>query len=211
MTRRTGNDLAQLRLEFSAKKSAIRSRLAEFAAVPEAEYFYELVYCLLTPQSSAINAASVVSHLRQADQENRTVELAPLLRQKLHYIRFHNTKARRITVVREQMPMITATIRSTVEAAQLRDWLVDHVNGFGLKEASHFLRNIGRRNLAILDRHILRNLVRYRVIRSMPKTLTPRRYLLIEKRFARFADRSGMTMDELDLLFWSRETGQILK
>ena len=81
----------------------------------------------------------------------------------------------------------------------------------GWKEASHFLRNIGHRNLAILDRHILRNLVRAGVLHRLPKTLTAKRYLLIEEKFKDFAERMDIPMDELDLLFWSMETGEILK
>jgi N-glycosylase/DNA lyase len=88
---------------------------------------------------------------------------------------------------------------------------VVNVKGMGWKEASHFLRNIGYRDLAILDRHILRNLKLHGVIRSYPASLTPKRYLAIEKAFERFASAVGIPMDELDLLFWSRETGTILK
>ena len=81
------------------------------------------------------------------------------------------------------------------------------MKGLGWKEASHFLRNIGYRDLAILDRHILRNLRRHRIIRTLPKTLTPSRYRAIEGKFRAFAGAIGIPMDELDLLFWSRETG----
>ncbi|HXX65011.1 MAG TPA: DNA lyase, partial [Bacteroidota bacterium] len=89
--------------------------------------------------------------------------------------------------------------------------LVANVDGLGWKEASHFLRNIGHRDLAILDRHILRNLRRYGVIGSLPKSLTAARYLKIERKFLQFARAIGLSIDELDLLFWSRETGAILK
>ncbi|MEK9139334.1 MAG: DNA lyase, partial [Bacteroidota bacterium] len=92
-----------------------------------------------------------------------------------------------------------------------RAWLVKNVKGLGWKEASHFLRNIGHHNLAILDRHILKNLKRHNVIRTLPKTLTAKRYLTIEKKFLAFSQHLGISMDELDLLFWSRETGEILK
>jgi len=102
-------------------------------------------------------------------------------------------------------------ILQTGDSRALRAWLVAKVNGLGWKEASHFLRNIGHRNLAILDRHILRNLVRIRVIRSLPTTLTPSRYLAIERAFLLFADKFDIPMDELDLLFWSKETGKIMK
>ena len=42
----------------------------------------------------------------------------------------------------------------------LRNFIAENVKGYGLKEASHFLRNIGKSDnqIAILDRHILRNL-----------------------------------------------------
>lgn len=52
------------------------------------------------------------------------------------------------------------------------------------KEASHFLRNVGfGENIAILDRHILRNLVKLEVIDELPKTLTPKLYLEIEEKW----------------------------
>ncbi len=211
MNNRRAALLNQLRTDFSTKREAIRTRLEEFARVPPEEYFYELVYCLLTPQSSAVHAATVVALLRNADLEERKLDLAELLRHDAHYIRFHNTKARRILAAREQIPLVVAKIQQTPDAVELRSWLVSSVDGFGLKEASHFLRNIGRLNLAILDRHILRNLRRYDVIRAIPKTLTPKRYFSIERSFLRFAETTGISLDELDLLFWSRETGQILK
>ncbi|MFI5201154.1 MAG: DNA lyase, partial [Candidatus Kapaibacterium sp.] len=80
-----------------------------------------------------------------------------------------------------------------------------------MKEASHFLRNIGVRGLAILDRHILKHLKRLGVIKLIPTSLTKKRYLEIEKRWKKFADRVGISIDELDLLFWSIETGEIRK
>jgi N-glycosylase/DNA lyase len=94
----------------------------------------------------------------------------------------------------------------------LREWLVKNVKGLGYKEATHFLRNVGRSNgLAILDRHILRNLKRYGAIRAIPKTLSKKEYFRIERRFREFADAVGIPIDELDLLFWSMETGEIRK
>jgi N-glycosylase/DNA lyase len=110
-----------------------------------------------------------------------------------------------------QMQAIEATLVNGFTSEELREWLVTNVKGLGWKEASHFLRNIGHRNLAILDRHILRNLEKYSVIRSLPKRLTKKEYLRIEEKFRRFAIAVGLSMDELDLLFWSMETGKVLK
>jgi N-glycosylase/DNA lyase len=201
----------ELRREFRQKKDAIHRRLDDFAAVRPEDYFYELVYCLLTPQSSAVNAGKAVEALKAEEQSGASVDVAELLRRRAHYIRFHNTKARHLTAAREKFPEIAAIIIPGSPGHELRAWLVGNVRGLGWKEASHFLRNIGHRDLAILDRHILKNLLKHAVLRSIPATLTPKRYLAIEARFARFAAEIGMSIDELDLLFWSRETGEILK
>lgn len=48
-------------------------------------------------------------------------------------------------------------------------------------------------------------------IRSLPKALSRKNYLSIEQQFMRFAERFGIPLDELDLLFWSMETGVIRK
>ena len=93
-----------------------------------------------------------------------------------------------------------------------RRWLVENVKGMGYKEASHFLRNIGcGGGLAILDTHILKNLVYYKVIKKIPSSMNPSLYLSIEKRMMRFSRRIGIPMEAMDLLFWSQETGHIFK
>jgi len=189
----------------------IRERLRQFAAVPEAEYFFELVYCLLTPQSSARHAATAVEELRKADRWDDQPFLAGVLARGSAYIRFHNTKARRIVEARRRFPAIERHLGLLDDAEVQRQWLVTNVSGMGWKEASHFLRNIGRRNLAILDRHILKNLARHRVLTTPAGSLTQRRYTAIEQEFRRFGSTLGIPIDELDLLFWSRETGEILK
>jgi N-glycosylase/DNA lyase len=85
------------------------------------------------------------------------------------------------------------------------------VNGFGMKEASHFLRNIGFRGLTILDRHILKLLVVCCVYTKAPEVNTVAKYLKVENEFLNFAQKEGYNVDELDLLFWSMKTGEILK
>ena len=94
---------------------------------------------------------------------------------------------------------------------EVREWLIKNVKGIGYKEASHFLRNIGFKNMAILDRHILKNLRSNSIIKEIPKTLTRNRYLDIEKSFISFSKKLDITIDEMDLLFWSAETGKIFK
>lgn len=211
MSARRYRYVEELRAAHRRRRSDIRRRLAEFAAVPREEHFFELAYCLLTPQSSAVNAARAVEALRQAGCWDRPATSARILRKASAYIRFHNTKARRLADAHAAFGKIADTIDTVSDARELRAWLVRNVKGLGWKEASHFLRNIGRRDLAILDRHILRNLRYHGALTSIPAALTPKRYVATEQRFHRFAGAVGIPMDELDLLFWSKETGMILK
>jgi N-glycosylase/DNA lyase len=93
-----------------------------------------------------------------------------------------------------------------------REWLVVHVKGMSDKEATHFLRNIGMSDhLVILDRHILRNLNFHGVIDSIPPSLSRKQYREIEQKVQHFADEIAIPVAAMDLLFWSRETGFILK
>jgi len=202
----------QLHAEFRKKRSAVRRRLKEFRQIPRERYFYELIYCLMTPQSSAVNAGKAQQVFEAVAFRYNAVDPLPIVSDKRHYIRFHITKSARISAVKLQYDEIDTLLQSSRSAAEKREWLVRHVNGFSMKEATHFLRNIGMNDgLAILDRHILKNLVYHNVIRTIPKTVTKKRYLFIEGRFRQFALRVSITVDELDLLFWSREAGEILK
>jgi N-glycosylase/DNA lyase len=201
----------QLRIDYSRKRPAIRLRLEQFAAVPTQEYFYELIYCVLTPQSKAVNAGKAIEEFKAQDFLHCDIDPVEILSRRQQYIRFHNTKAQHLSEFKRNYEIVRQHLQGGSTSEVLRAWLVENVKGLGWKESSHFLRNIGHRGLAILDRHILRNLKKHNVIRSLPKTLTAKRYLLIEEHFRQFAVEIGISMDELDLLFWSNETGEILK
>jgi N-glycosylase/DNA lyase len=210
--KRREEQLHTLREMHAAKSSAIKSRLGEFSQVRPRDYFYELLYCLLTPQTSAENAERVVDQLRQADYEHRPIDPEPFLRSRTTYIRFHKTKAKHLLALKENCSAVIDLLSIPHSPSELRQLLIALVPGLGWKEATHFLRNIGRNGgLAILDRHIIRNLKRYGVIQSFPKSLTRKKYLSIERRFTRFSEHLGIPIDELDLLFWSMETGEIRK
>jgi N-glycosylase/DNA lyase len=209
-TRKT--KLSALREQYDSRKDAIQQRLTEFSNTPRTDYFYELLYCLMTPQTSAESAESVVRQLRRLSFQSRTIDPEAILRDRRHYIRFHKTKSKHLVRLKEDFPTVLNALATISSPSELRQWLVKHVKGLGYKEATHFLRNIGKNGgLAILDRHILRNLKRYGAIRSLPKSLSRKQYLSIEQRFMRFSEQIGIPVDELDLLFWSMETGEIRK
>ena len=212
-------NLASLRSEYAAKEDRIAARLSEFRRVgtrSDQRLFEELCFCLLAIQTKARAADAAVKALGidgllWAGQPR---EVAACLRSRT---RFHNHKAEYIVRARNRFfppggPRLRESLESLGDARTARAWLVREVDGLGWKEASHFLRNIGRGDgLAILDRHILRNLRHHGVIQRVPESLTPKRYLGIESRMDRFSEDVGISMAALDLLFWSRETGEIFK
>jgi N-glycosylase/DNA lyase len=92
----------------------------------------------------------------------------------------------------------------------LREWLSENIKGIGPKEASHFLRNIGYTNFAILDFHIIDILIRNGLFEKR-KPLTKREYLEIEAILKKIARKVNLNLAELDLYLWYMETGKILK
>jgi N-glycosylase/DNA lyase len=198
--------------DYKKKRPAIQQRLNDFRTVKRQEYFYELVYCFMTPQSSAVNSAKAQQMLMAYNFQNAEIDPEHLLHQKEYYIRFHKTKAKLLVAMKQQYHAILQKISTVDSAFEKRQWLAENVKGIGYKEATHFLRNVGlNEGLAILDRHILKNLKKHGAIRSLPRTLTKKKYLSLERRFQQFAEDIGIPIDELDLLFWSNETGEILK
>lgn len=200
-----------MRLKYEQIKSDIRDRLREFAEIPQKKYFYELCYCVCTPQSKAKSAFIVQQELEKLDFLHNDIDPTPILRNPNNYIRFHNGKAKRLTDIKQLYPLIEQILASGLSAQDTRKWFVENINGFGMKESSHFLRNIGFQGLAILDRHILKHLVYCGLYDEIPKIGTQKRYLEVERNFINFADYINVNIDELDLLFWSSETGEIFK
>jgi N-glycosylase/DNA lyase len=199
------------RARFTELQPQILSRLEDFARVPKEQHFYELCYCLCTPQSKAEHAHAVQLILQKLNFEERGFDPVSILRDKQHYIRFHETKAKRLLKAREQWREIATLLDSTLGDEEKRAWLVEHIDGISWKEASHYLRNIGYRNLAILDRHTLKHLVWCGVFDEIPNIAGKARYLAAGEGFKRLAKELGIPMDELDLFFWASEAGLILK
>ena len=196
----------------------IQRRLVEFANVPESAWFYELCYCILTPQSKAVHADAVVRELKESDFYRRGTNPESILRNPATYIRFHHQKAQRLLRARESWDQYQSLIAEATQPTlavkdrrHMRDQVAQTIVGFGMKEASHFLRNIGVQQLGILDRHILRYLVLCDVYPSLPAISSVRAYRQVEESFDAYAAHIGRDMDELDLFFWSQTTGFILK
>ena len=181
----------------------------------EQEVFAEMAFCILTPQSKAKNAWKAITNIVKNDllYEGKAEEIVEFL----NIVRFKNNKSRYLVELRELMTRdgklqpkkILSGIGDTFEK---RKWILKNVRGMGLKEANHVLRNLGfGENIAILDRHILRNLEALNVIDEIPKTITEKKYYEIEEKMREYSYFSKIKMDELDLVLWYKEAGEIFK
>ena len=201
------------------KRRQIQARLSEFRKMwrePDERLFEEVAYCILAIQTKARASDAAVNGLKARGLllGGDAPAIAAFLRSR---VRFHNHKAAYLVAARERFLVggrwvLKETLAGFDSPEAARDWLVAEVDGFSMKEASHLLRNIGlSQELAILDRHTLRNLARHGVIPAVPKVLTPRRYREIEGRWREFAEAVGVPLAEMDLVFFSRGAGAILK
>ena len=126
-------------------------------------------------------------------------------------VRFKNKKAQYIIEAR-RFYNIKEILKNLKDVFEMREWLCKNIKGIGYKEASHFLRNIGfYEDVAILDRHILKNLKKLKVIEEIPKNLTKKNYLEIENKMKKFAKEIGIPLPHLDFVLWYKETGEIFK
>jgi N-glycosylase/DNA lyase len=189
----------------------VRQRTKEFKALgkkPSKELFKEMCFCILTANYTAEGGIRIQRAVGDGFLTLSEKQLAAKLRSLGH--RFPNTRAKYIYEARRHAAGLKNKISSFKDNDLRREWLVKNVKGLGYKEASHFLRNIGFDDYAIIDFHIVDFLERYGVVKR-PKTLTPKNYVIIEKALKSVADACGMTQGELDLYLWYCETGKILK
>jgi N-glycosylase/DNA lyase len=199
----------------SLKDSEVRilvdARLREFKEIGNGssnEIFKELCFCILTANFNAEKCMKVQMEIGDKFLTLPESPLAKKLRELGH--RYPNTRARYIVDARKYKNSLKGILKTFNDENELREWLVKNVKGIGYKEASHFLRNIGYANFAIIDFHIIDVLTNHKIIEK-PKALTKRKYLEIEDLLRKIARRLNLNLAELDLYLWYMETGKILK
>ncbi len=202
------------KLRNSKLEKEIQGRLKSFISLKHGSakaWFSELCFCIL-----AANAKSRTSWNIQKELGFRGFmalsqdDLAAVILKNKH--RFHNTKAKYIIENRQHQD-IKNKLKPIIGGQGIgsaRAWLVANIKGFGYKEASHFLRNVGYFELAILDRHINNVMLEHGIIKEIPP-LSPKNYLEIEKKFLKLSEQTGMQPGELDMYMWYMEAGEVLK
>ena len=159
----------------------------------------------MTANFNAYRSIKIQNEIKNGFKTFSESKLSKKLKELGH--RFPNTRAKYIVESRKHK--LNEKIK-TLNEMELRDWLVNNIKGLGMKESSHFLRNIGYNNSAIIDFHIIDLLVKHNLI-TRPKTLTKKKYIEIENILKKIANKSKLKLSELDLYLWYMETGKVLK
>ena len=230
-------NLEKLKEEYGNKKNKIKERLSEFEkffnepyswhyasgdlrllpseAKDDHRLFEELAFCIFTANTSAEMVLKAVDAVRNvlitgnADDMTRRLE---------GIYRFNNVRPSHIIHTRNYLKnnlnfKLKDKIKSFKGKSELRDFfaLNKDIKGLAYKESSHFLRNIGFKGYAILDKHIINSLFEFEILKTNEKPKNSKEYLEIEQKFIDFSKQIGINVDELDLLLWSGKNGRILK
>lgn len=226
-----------LRQEYGSKQHKIKERLNQFEkffnepyswhyisnelkllpseAKDDHRLFEELAFCIFTANTSAEMGLKAVDAVRNVLITGSAGEMTRRLE---GIYRFNNLRPEFIVHTRNHLKNslnfeLKNKIKSFKDKNELRDFfaLNKGIKGLAYKEASHFLRNIGFKGYAILDKHIINSLHEFEVLKTNEKPKNAKEYLEIEQKFVGFSKQIGIDMDELDLLLWSRKNGRILK
>lgn len=199
----------------SELNNRIQKRFLEFKSFENknnSAWFSELCFCILTANSRALTAIKIQRIVGSKgfltySQE----ELSSIIKQNKH--RFHNNKSNYIVQARsfKKIKDLVKKLNLENDIIYTREWIAKNIKGLGFKESSHFLRNVGFTNVAILDRHIVNLMFDYKIINSKPKTLTKSIYLELENKFNNFAKKLDLNSSLADMYLWYIKTGEVLK
>ncbi|MFX1572559.1 MAG: N-glycosylase/DNA lyase [Promethearchaeota archaeon] len=198
-------------LKNSPISELISQRLHEFKRLRHGSInsiFKEMCFCIMTANCSAKMCIEVHETIDNGFLTLSEDQLVQEFKDKKY--RFPNVRAKYILEARKLKEDLDLMIKENTGTNNLRDWLVKNVKGLGYKEASHFLRNIGYTDFAIIDFHIIDTLVKFNIIEK-PKTLTKKKYLEIETILRTIGNKLNLNLGELDLFLWYYETGKVLK
>ncbi|MBY9003142.1 MAG: N-glycosylase/DNA lyase [Candidatus Lokiarchaeota archaeon] len=189
----------------------VNTRIKEFTAFKEESIqiiFRELCFCIMTANCGAEKCIEIHDRMEDDFLILDGMQLAEKFKECGY--RFPNIRSSYIIEARKYMADLEKVLNKSNQDNSLRDWIVKNIKGLGYKEASHFLRNIGHENYAIIDFHIIDVLVKHNLIEK-PKTLTKKKYIEIEYILREMGEKLKLNLAELDLYLWYIETGKVLK
>jgi N-glycosylase/DNA lyase len=190
-------------------EGTVKKRLKKFEKGKDLsieEKFIELCFCILVANSSMEKTFKIWKRIGNEFLKLSEKQLSQRLRE-LEY-RFYNKRAEYIVEARNKINLLEKILKTNNEF-EVREKLVENFRGIGWKEASHFLRNIGYKNFAIIDRHVLKTLKEFRIIEKIPRSLNKKTYLDIEDKLRKMANKLKISLAELDFYLFYISSGKI--
>jgi N-glycosylase/DNA lyase len=187
----------------------------------EEELWHELCFCILSSNVHYETAYSALLQLRTkrlietsgcslkliATELRRPIYLPRRKDGSFRRYRFSRRRACDIVRARRYVYQMIGGVRKLLErtdnAYEMRDFLAGNVPGLGLKEASHFLRNVKfSDSLAIIDSHVA-----HYIKTSFPEVqnvdhFAHRTYLEFERLMQNVAASHNMSLAVLDMAIW---------
>ena len=201
-------------LHYEKVKPVAERKLSEFSKHKDSEHealFEEMAFCVFAANSSAKMGLKAVELLKPVLHEGSLEDYRKAVWCK---VRFYNKRSEYLYYNREKTSVLGGDLRALMNDAgthELRKLIVKEFKGFGFKEASHFLRNIGHKGLCIIDKHVLNVMKELGVLKSNKPPRNEEEYLELERKIKRFAEKNNFDVDILDLAIWSYKTGEIIK
>lgn len=203
----------------------IKDRIREFRGLEEADekrVFQELVFVVLTSQTEAEKAWKGAEEL---ERQNLLLEgSSKLIEDVLEKEGVQYSENKASYIVENRNSLMQPTLDKPEKGLKLkrqiwgkepeksREWLVENIEGLSWKGASHFLRNVGRgEDFAIISGHIVRKMHQLELIEKPELPENREEYLDYEEKLRRFSEDIDIPLEELDLVLWSMETGEVFK
>ena len=208
----------ELTRAYDDRKALINARLGEFDKIringDDNRIFEELAFCILTSAVGPIVGIKSINAIKGDLIGGNEKDL----QQRLEGVHKYPEKSAFIVHTRDYLKneydfKLGELIDTFDDPRVRREFfaLNKNIKGLGLTQSSHFLRNIGFKGYAILDRNVVKTLHKYGVIEDPKPPTSKKKYLEIEEKMKEFAKVLGITIDELDLLLWSMKSGRVPK
>jgi N-glycosylase/DNA lyase len=210
--------LEELKSLYTEKEEEIKGRIQEFEYAREnaddTRILEELCFCILTSAVGPKVGMKSLHALQDILLEGNEQEIYGRLKGVHKYPEKAAYIVHTLDYLKNEYGLKMRELVDSFDAPQeRRDFfaLNKNIKGLGLTQASHFLRNIGFKGYAILDRNVVNSLFKLGVIESPKPPTSKKRYLETEEKMRNFAEELGIEIEELDLLLWSMKRGYIPK
>lgn len=208
----------ELKTLYQEKEEEIRGRVKEFEYAREnaddERILEELIFCILTSAVGPKVGMKSLHAIREILKDGSEQEIFERLKGVHKYPEKASYVVQTMDYLQNEYGLnMRELVNSFDDAEERRDFfaLNKNIKGLGLTQASHFLRNIGFKGYAMLDRNVVGMLFKLGVIESDKPPTSKKRYLETEAKMKDFAAELGMGVEELDMLLWSMRRGYIPK